>query len=227
MRRATTSAISSRIRPELAAQRFEAPPNPMLARLRDHLDNEGLLPFERAADQGCGKLRNLRVLGPFARELYLVDIPDQLGSTVVRKGRRIELTTVAREWSTRSGVRILTLTADDFARSRLQLDAVLSICVMDVVPAALRRKIIRTARRNLRAGGRYLVVVPRNDTSITSRCTRHNRYGDGHVFANRGALTFYRNFDRTEHLVRTLRPAGFELEADLSLYRYVVLVMRA
>jgi len=197
----------------------------MLPVFRSYLD--GALPLRRVADQGCGKLRNLAALTGFARKLYLVDTQAQINSTTVRWGRHVPLTALARDFGANHDTTIRLLDDASFARSRLELDAVLSVAVYDVVPRAVRAQIIRDAHRNLRRDGYLLLVVPRNDASITQRCRPTNRYADGHVFANRRALTFYRNFARRDALLRVLTKAGFALEADLSTYRYLTLVLRA
>ncbi len=113
-----------------------------------------------------------------------------------------------------------------FATSRLGLDLVCSVCVFDVLPSSDRSAVMVAAYRNLRPGGWYLVIVPRNDVSIVRRCTKENRFADGFAFANHGAYTFYRNFGDANSLLRSLRAAGFEIVEDLSRYRYLVLLLR-
>ncbi len=54
-------------------------------------------PPVRVADQGSGKLRNLREIGRHAKELWLVDTVVQLASDLVQRGRRVPLRDVAMD----------------------------------------------------------------------------------------------------------------------------------
>jgi len=82
----------------------------------------------------------------------------------------------------------------------------------------------KAAYRNLRDNGLYVVILPRNDSSIIRRCTESNRYQDGHVFSHHGVATFYVNFDDQSVLIRLLQRLGFRLLHDLSNYRQVCLI---
>ena len=114
-----------------------------------------------------------------------------------------------------------------FARTELRLDAIFAICLYDAVPASARRPIADAAFRNLRAGGRYFVVAPRNDSTILRRFRSSNAYEDGHVFTRWGtSTTFFANFRHHDRLLACLRDAGFELVADRSCYRHVWLDLR-
>jgi hypothetical protein len=114
-----------------------------------------------------------------------------------------------------------------FGESSLQLDVVFSVCVYDALPSFHRPGIARSALQNLRPGGTYVVIVPRNDASILARCDPSNAYDDGHVFTRYGtSTTFYANFRSHDGLIKLLRRSGFELEEDRSDYRYVWLMLR-
>lgn len=216
------------ISPEYSAQRRSAPPNPALRLALDALGTlrGGRLQNMRVADQGCGKLRHYRLLRRIARALYLVDTARQLSAIHRDGGSTFRITDFARKENTRSATRVGVLTDREFGRSRLRLDIVFSIAVLDVVPSRQRRAIVHAAARNLRSRGWLVLIIPRNDSSILHRCGPENRYGDGYVFPHHGVFTFYRNFHDVRPLVRECGRAGLELVQDLSSYRQICLLLR-
>lgn len=180
----------------------------------------------RIADQGCGKLRHVALLSSVSRELFCVDTERQLkaphrdGQTEYTIPRYLEL------WTVRSGVRCRALTDQEFARAGLFLDAVFCVCVLDVVPNTIRPHIVSAAARNIRKGGYYAIIIPRNDSSILRRCQPANAWRDGHVFPHQGIHTFFRNFSNHRPVIELIERHGFELSADLSRYRQICCLFR-
>jgi len=212
------------IRPELSAQGQSARPSPMvpiaLARLKAMS-----VKLPRAADQGCGRLRHLDLLSSAHKELYLVDTKRQLEHAQLLEGERMTIGAYVNTRKQHSGgCRLRVQSASEFERSHLQLDVVYSVATLDVVPASTREEMVTAASRNLRSGGIYVMIVPRNDSSILKRCTLDNAYQDGHVFRRAGSLTFYRNFRDPSSLLRLARSAGFSLLEDHSQYRQILLL---
>lgn len=118
------------------------------------------------------------------------------------------------------------MSAEAFSKRRLKVDVIVSVATYDVVPSRVRVGMAQAAFRNLRVGGAYVVIIPRNDTSILRRCSNRNRYLDGHVFAHHGTNTFFRNFSDKKPAVRMLNRLGFRLHRDLSIYRQVALILQ-
>ena len=205
---------------------MSAPPNPAVSRAITALTNDRGKPLKdlRIADQGCGKLRHYKLLRPLARELYLVDTKDQLDKP--HADRRVTYTVrqFATQASRRNNLRVIALPATDFQQSTLDLDLVFSIAVCDVIPSRIRRTIIADASGNLKPHGYFVLIVPRNDVSITSRCTNHNRHDDGHAFAHHGIHTFYRNFSSTKPLINQCRRNDLLVVDDLSVYRQICII---
>lgn len=214
------------IRSEYSAQRRSHPTNSSLREALNLLDQrpEFSKSFGRVADLGCGKLRHFALLSR-ADELYLVDTDRQLRKQHSDSGNTytvIEVAAAARK----EGRRVFVETAEKFAVAQLRLDLVVCVAVLDVVPPATRRTIVKSASRNLRAGGSCVIVAPRNDSTILRRCTAQNTYQDGHVFANHGSYTFFHNFRDHRGLVRLCSANQLELVEDLSIYRQVCLILR-
>lgn len=213
------------IRSELSAQRVDAPQNPMLAPAI--VAAFQLLPTaKRAADQGCGKLRHLVPLVDAYRELVLVDTNRQL-SEVHQLGAfsgsiREYIKSLAA--TRRRGVSLLG--AEGFASSHLGLDVVFTVATYDVVPAYTRVEMARAAWRNLSDQGLYVVIIPRNDSSILRRCTTERAYEDGFAFRRNNVATFYRNFRDHRPVIAAVRRLGFRCERDLSRFRQVCLIFR-
>jgi SAM-dependent methyltransferase len=215
------------IHPEKSAQGMNARPNPFVTPSIDFLlenclqnANSHLLAI---ADQGCGKLRHLKVFLKYFRKILLVDTEAQLRRTQDLGG---QLTTVEEYVGSLGSKypRLKSLPAKLFARSKLRLDVIFNTCVFDVVVAETRRELIKAAFRNIRPGGFYCVIVPRNDQSITSRCVPSTRYRDGYAFRRNGFYTFYKNFRDARAIQQLLKTNGFQQVADLSRYRQICLV---
>jgi SAM-dependent methyltransferase len=198
-----------------------APPNPALklALKAVAARNGGALNGLRIADQGCGKLRHYRALAPLARELYLVDTDKQLTTPHVDRQRTFTIEEFAAKEREKRFLEVQVLRDREFERSALGLDCVFSIAVFDVVPPDVRLSVIAAARRNLKRGGWFVVIIPRNDSSILARCTQENQHRDGHLFSHHGIQTFYRNFRDTDSVVKWCQARGLQLIEDLSLYR--------
>jgi hypothetical protein len=179
----------------------------------------------RAADQGCGKLRHLRILAKAFRQLVLVDTDRQLTSPHHLDGFDGSIRDYLVRFRTlRSRVRLLT--AEQFRASALSLDVVFTIATFDVLPREVRIDMAAAAWRNLAEGGLYVVIVPRNDSTILRRCTAQCAYQDGFAFRRNGVATFYRNFRDQRPLIVKMQRAGFRLERDQSVYRQVSLIFR-
>ena len=178
----------------------------------------------RAADQGCGKLRHLAILRRNFARVLLIETLDQLNRPQKIFGDIA--TSIPRYVRDHYGARgaISFMAAESFARSSVGLDLILNACVLDVVPPNARQAILKAAARNLRAGGLLVLIVPRNDQSILVRCTRKNRFFDGYVFRRGSIVTFYRNFDDAQILIRIARSLDLDLVQDLSIYRQVCLI---
>lgn len=215
------------ISPEYSAQPTTASPNPMVLEGLEYLEGvSGPVRDRRGriADQGCGRLRHARLLLGYASELYLVDTPLQLDRQQTLAGKPRTVRQYAAQIPPRSKPRQV-LAVEEFAQAGLRLDLVVCAALYDVVPPGTREDVARHAARNLNDAGHYLVVVPRNDSSILRRCDRNNEWEDGHVFQHHGVRTFYRNFRDHDELIELGDQAGLTLVEDLSVYRQVCLVL--
>jgi hypothetical protein len=159
-----------------------------------------------------------------ADTLVLVDTTLQLTRRQSLRGERNQTATHIAEHLRSMGKDVRTLPAQQFQESSLRAHAVLSVCVYDAVPIATRRELALAAARNLRRGGEYVVIVPRNDTSITARCGKENSFEDGHLFCRGKSCTFYVNYRDHVRLIRQIESAGVRLIADKSSYRHVWLL---
>jgi SAM-dependent methyltransferase len=217
-----------RLAPERSAQARSAPPNPLLLEaLGIYGQMNGGLRDLRIADQGCGQLRHFRLLAPISRELLLVDTEAQLSREHRDDASVFTVRGVAESEQRRRNSRIVrAVTAEEFQTSKHGLDLIVCVAVHDVVPPWVRRTIIHAASLNLRRGGHYLIVVPRNDSTILRRCGENNRYSDGHTFTNGNASTFFHNFRSTAGLIRLCRYALLDLAVDCSRYRHGCLLFR-
>jgi SAM-dependent methyltransferase len=220
------------IRWENSAQGKEARPNPFVEKSISYLKQTA---FEgrdvrklRVADQGCGNLRHLAVLQRSFKTLFLVDTVLQINRTHRIGSKQVTLAQYIAGLNGRRNSYCL-LDNRNFRRAALNLDVVFCVCVLDVIPARVRREIVLAAAANLKDGGYYCLIVPRNDQTITSRCTAANAYEDGHVFKRGQFGTFYANFSNGSRpfcsLSRLLREAGFGTVVDLSVYRHLCLVL--
>jgi hypothetical protein len=214
-----------RICSEYSAQRIDALPNPMVQRCIHTLAHESTESM-RVADQGCGKLRHLDLLAASYSDIVLVDTPEQLRSLHRFAGTTSTIDDYIQQYSRSKSTKIALLGSDRFSRSRLGLDIIFSIATYDVVPGRVRSAMAQAAYRNLQRGGSYVVVVPRNDSSILTRCSETNRYMDGHIFFHHGVYTYFRNYDDDAPIMRTLQATGFRRNRELSNYRQLCLILR-
>jgi len=163
------------------------------------------------------------------RSVFLVDTELQVQRVHKIGAKESTLADYVRELNRRKK-RYHLFNDKEFSQGGLGLDAVLCACVLDVIPNRVRRKVVQAAANNLKRGGYYCLIVPRNDQTITSRCMSTNAYEDGHVFGKGQVVTFYANFsNRSQPLGRLrnlLRVAGFESVADFSVYRHLCLILR-
>jgi hypothetical protein len=212
------------IQSEYSAQRLSAPPNPAIGWALNALETIGHRPpFSRAADVGCGKLRHLNILAPLCKRLILVDTNAQISMVHSDHGQAYTIPEFARKRSTNER-KISVLLADSFAQETLALEIIFCIAVLDVVPRQVRQNIIAASSSNLRKGGHFVVIAPRNDQSITSRFTDTNKYLDGHLFVRQGITTFFCNFKSYESIINDCKRAKFSLAADVSKHRQVCLL---
>lgn len=188
--------------------------------LQDHKSKLG-----RVADLGCGKLRHYRILAPRSDELFLIDTPKQLSAT--HRDGDVSYTIYGFvDAARRRGRRVHVLSSQEFPLAQLKLDVVFCVAVFDVVLLKSRKELTRAAVKNLANGGFFVVIVPRNDTTILRRCSQDNSYLDGHVFWHHGVWTFFHNFRSHDGIVRDCKRAGLSLVKDLSRYRQVCLIFR-
>jgi len=179
----------------------------------------------KVADQGCGKLRHLKVLVESFQRIHLVDQQVQLTrkQTLFGKSNKNVIDYVKNKF--KKG-RVSTLPSTKFAKTKLNLDVILNACTFDVVTPNSRNEMTIAAHRNLRKGGVFILIVPRNDQNILKRCNHENKYCDGHVFSHHGIHTFFKNFRDHGPLIKNLKQVGFELLQDLSVYRHVCLIFK-
>lgn len=214
------------VRPELSAQSRSHPPNPALSLALDAVrkirGNSSTL--GRVADLGCGKLRHYALLAPQVKDLFLIDTPSQLSATHVDHGERFTIYAVASR-ARAKGRSVHTIPFEQFASATLDLDLIVCVAVLDVVPRATRRKLLTAAGRNLAPNGLCVVIAPRNDSTILQRCTPRNAYLDGHVFAHHGTHTFFCNFRSHQSILQDAGSSGLILVEDISRYRQVCLLL--
>jgi len=85
---------------------------------------------------------------------------------------------------------------------------------------------IESSFNNLRNKGLFILIVPRNISSILKRCTSKNKHLDGYCFKHHGIMTFYKNFDYVEPLIKILKEIGFIISADLAERQYICLILK-
>jgi phospholipid N-methyltransferase len=218
------------IHPENSAQGTNSRPNPFVQPILERLATEKqftLRPKVKLVDLGCGKLRHLEICRGFAKHIVLVDTKTQIER--VQKFGNMNCTMKQYIDSIESSaLKIDIVTIEEFERQHHNADIVLSVAVMDVVLKDARTQMMQAAFRNLRAGGYFIVIVPRNDSSLLVNCKATNKYQDGFVFRNRGheALTFYTNFRDPSALLRLLADYGFELLEDYSVFRQICWILQ-
>jgi SAM-dependent methyltransferase len=216
-----------KVLPEYSAQPSVARATPLLEVSIKHIisnENTTELNSLRVADYGCGKLRHLCILRNYFNSIYLVDTKFQLSRTVKLFGEKTTITKYIATLETSNNIRILN--GSEFESSELGLNAIFSIAVLDVVLPSTRTTMIETVHKNLKPGGFFVIIIPRNDSSILKRCLQNNKYYDGYFFNHHGITTFFKNFREAEHLVNKIARSGFVLVKNLSIYRHVCLLFK-
>ncbi len=227
MQSSTSSTNRVRVNSAYSSQASTALPNPLLLKAIEYIRRSRFgTQFGKltVADQGCGKLRHLRILRRHFPTIYLVDTNFQLD----RRQRLFGFDNITiREYVARldpRGRNLKALSNLEFESTKLELDVVINACVLDVELPRARQAMFRAAHSNLKRSGLFVVIVPRNDRSILVRCLPSNKYLDGYVFKHHGTATFYRNFHDARELTNGLAQHGFDLVADLSAYRQICLI---
>ncbi len=216
--------------PENSAQGTNSKPNPLVRPVLEKLTNDKRFVLKRnikIADLGCGKLRHLAICREFSKHILLIDTKLQIERTQKFAGLPATMSQYVESLGDR-GTRVRIVDINDFEKQQNNADIVLSVAVMDVVIQDARIRMARAAFRNLRPGGYFVVIVPRNDSSILVNCRQDNRFEDGFLFRNRGHdnLTFYTNFRDTRLLLDLLNESGFHLVEDISVFRQVCFILR-
>ena len=214
------------IRSEYSAQRIDAQPNPMLIKCIARMTE--LTPdCQSVVDLGCGKLRHLSCLRAQYRDIILVDTVQQLIRQHKLNGKTSTIPAFVEALRKRKGEKLAVMEYGEFAKTKsLGVHAVFCVAVFDVVLPATRRDLLEVSRRHLVQDGIFVLVIPRNDSSVLRRCTPENVLKDGHVFAHHGIHTFYHNFGDSAALADSMRRRGFRLVEDISSYRQVGLILR-
>ena len=213
------------IKPEYSTQPCAQLPNPMVRRAIDYLHaSQDASEQIKIADQGCGALRHLRVLLKSYDHITLVDTKLQLSRKHTLDGIQRTIPEYIDSLELRNKD-VLIMDNTEFLASRLDLNAIFNICTFDVVIPETRIEMLEAARQNLKDGGNFILIIPRNDSSIICRCKDDNKLSDGHYFKRYGAFTFYTNFRKYDDLLDIMAALGFTLVKDLSIFRQVCLIM--
>jgi len=210
------------LRTENSAQGTKSKPNPFVKLTLETLTkdkNSGLDANIKLVDLGCGKLRHLEISSHYAKKITLVDTNYQ-----VERLQKFDGTTNTMQGyisSLKCNATIVTI--DEFSQQNNNIDVILNVAVMDAVLSKTRRFLAKSARRNLRKHGYFIVIVPRNDASILINCTLKNRYQDGYMISKKGTdfKTFYSNFRESTALHKLITTCGFDLYKDFSNYRQI------
>jgi len=209
---------------EFSAQRRSHPPNPALRKaLATVAELTGSWNLGRVADIGCGKLRHYKVLAKRAKALFLVDTEKQIAA-LHKDGKAQYTIPKIAEQARRRGRQVFAVTVQEFSVLPTTIDLVCCVAVFDVVTRQSRQAITVLAAKKLDANGHLVIIIPRNDSTITRRCGATNQYKDGHVFSHHGLQTFFCNFERYGSVIKDCANAGFALVRDLSSYRQVCLI---
>jgi hypothetical protein len=163
-----------------------------------------------AADLGCGRFRNLKILQSHFREVTCVDTA-------------LQCCRISGSFPKRKGLRLLTV--EQFETARRKYDAIFLISVLHIIPrSSIRKSLIRLAGRKLRKGGFLIVDIPSGEAYYRQRCTNENKYRDGWVMGRGGVRTFYKNFSKRA-ADRSVTSAGrFRLFVKGSFSRHIVAI---
>jgi len=212
------------IKPEYSTQPFGQKPNPMVERAIKYLiEKTDCNEDTRIMDQGCGALRHLRIFMEYFSEIYLVDTEYQMNRMREIEGK----STTIKEYINNLDVndkKIRLISNEEFLTANLELGAIFNICTFDVTLPETRKEMLEVAKKNLRKDGYFILIIPRNDSSILCRCKTDNNYSDGYYFKNHGAYTFYTNFREAKGLVEFAANLSLEVVDDLSIYRQICLL---
>ncbi len=218
------------IQPEYSAQGMHSRPNPLVQPTLELLITEkrfGMKSNIKLIDLGCGKLRHLDICMQFAKQVVLVDTERQIEN--VQKYGNMTCTMSQYVQALKNKHCVIEIQKfDNFKVQNHLADIILSVAVMDVILKESRKQMALAAYRNLRPGGYFVVIVPRNDSSILVNCKQDNKYQDGYVFKNRGHnnLTFYTNYRDPSRLKKMLVDSGFVLIEDRTLFRQLCFVLQ-
>lgn len=217
-----------KIHSEYSAQGTNSKPNPMVLPVLEKLTGSeiyGLNHKITLVDIGCGKLRHLEICKKFAKNLILVDTKEQIERQQKFKG---SITTMAEYVRKIKGPNIKIIETGTFAIQNNNADLILCVAVMDVVQKNIRSYLAKSAFNNLKINGYFVVIIPRNDSSILENCHDENRFEDGFIFKNRGHKdsTFFINYKDSSHLLKMFTNIGFDLLEDLSVYRQICFILK-
>jgi len=210
---------------EYSAQRRSHPINPMLEialherkELRVHAENLG-----KVADLGCGKLRHFDVLLPESKFLALVDTRMQLSRRHVESGKEYTVEEIAQAAHSEER-KVKTYTLSRFVREAPAMDTIVCVAVFDVVPPEVRTQLLKAAARKLAREGVFILIIPRNDSSITNRFSEENGFEDGFLFHHHGLTTFFRNFGDYSDILAEADSFDLAVYRDFTKHRHVCLL---
>jgi hypothetical protein len=164
------------------------------------------------ADIGCGRLRNLRLLSKYFREITLIDT-------------QIQCERISHLVPRRKGIRLLTI--EEFKRDRHSYDAVFVISVLHIIPKPrLRRELLSLASSKLHNPGALVIDVPSGEHYYRQHCTSENRYRDGWTMGNGSVRTFYKNFHSKELDLLVASCTGLTLETVKSEDKHLIRIWR-
>ncbi len=175
-------------------------------------------------DYGCGKLRHFDLLIKLANEYYLVDTKEQLTRVHTESGLSFDFNEYIENNSNGSICKIFN--NKEFEKISLKADIVFSIAVADVIPLNDYSKIIADSYTKLKRGSYFVLVVPRNDTSILRRCTQENLYEEGHLFPRGKYFTYIRNYRDPKPLIDKFEETGFSIIEDLSIFSQICMIFK-
>lgn len=212
------------LRTENSAQGTNSKPNPLVKKTLDILFKEhikGINTKIKLVDLGCGKLRHLKIYAPYTKSILLVDTEHQIN----RKQKFGGITTTMQDYirSINIGVETKLIPINKFSKQKHKVDIILNVAVMDAVPPKIRYTLISSASKNLKTNGHFIVIVPRNDSSVLINCTEENSYQDGYLIKKKGTkyITFYANFRNPHGLYKMIVSHGFTLKRDISNFRQI------
>jgi hypothetical protein len=210
------------INSELSAQGSNARCNPALRGLIEHMTNN-YINADTVAVQAAGKLRNLTIYSEYYDNIFIIETEEQLlKNQVFFEYRNITLS----EYINNHALNIRYTTSTQFLLSNYNFQIIYNVCAYDVVPFSIRYEMAYSAFNNIAHDGYYIIVIPRNDFSITNRFTINNKYQDGHIFNRNSKKTFMINYKNYDSLINMFEDIGFIIVEDLSIYKYIKLILK-